>query len=94
MRGDKAHGEILIFLHQDIIFEKENSLENFVKEILNDRDSILGLYGASHSKRRKINVDLYEAETLDECCVAIRKDVWQQLRFNEDVCNGWHLYVV
>ena len=92
--GGRAHGEILIFLHQDIIFEKENSLENFVKAIPNDRDSIVGLYGASHGKRKKIAENLYEAETLDECCVAMRKEVWQQLRFNEDVCNGWHLYVV
>lgn len=92
--GGRTHSEILIFLHQDIIFEKENSLENFVKAIPNDRDSIVGLYGASHGKRNKIAENLYEAETLDECCVAMHKEVWQQLRFNEDICNGWHLYVV
>ncbi len=92
--GGRAHGEILIFLHQDIIFEKENSLENFVKAIPNDKDSIVGLYGASHGKRKKIAENLYEAETLDECCVAMHKTVWKRLKFNEDICNGWHLYVV
>lgn len=54
----------------------------------------MGLYGASHGKRSKIAENLYEAETLDECCVAMRKTVWKQLKFNEDICNGWHLYVV
>lgn len=94
MRGGRSHGEILIFLHQDIVFEKENSLEDFVKAIPDEMDSIVGLYGASHGKRRKIAENLYEAETLDECCVAMHKTVWKQLKFNENLCNGWHLYVV
>lgn len=76
MRGGRTHSEILIFLHQDIIFEKENSLENFVKAIPNDRDSIVGLYGASHGKCSKIAENLYEVENLDECCVAMHKEVW------------------
>lgn len=54
----------------------------------------MGLYGASHGKREKITENLFEAETLDECCVAMHKTVWERLKFNEDVCNGWHLYVV
>lgn len=92
--GGRSHGEILIFLHQDIVFEKENSLEDFIKAIPDEMDSIVGLYGASHGKRRKIAENLYEAETLDECCVAMHKTVWKQLKFNENLCNGWHLYVV
>lgn len=92
--GDRANGDILIFLHQDIVFEKEDSLENFVKSIPNEKDYIVGLYGASHLKRRKIKENLYEAETLDECCIAMNTTLWKRLKFNEKICNGWHLYVV
>lgn len=69
--GGGAHGEILIFLHQDIIFENKESLNNFVKTIPSNKNSIVGLYGTSYRKRRKVAQNLYEAETLDECCIAM-----------------------
>ena len=92
--GASANGDIFIFLHQDIVFENENSLENYIRVIPKDRAAIVGLFGASHKKRRTIAYNLYEAETLDECCVAMSRKVYEQLRFNEVVCNSWHLYVV
>ena len=32
--------------------------------------------------------------TLDECCFATSKKVYQKLKFDEYVCNHWHLYAV
>lgn len=90
----RAKGVILIFLHQDIIFEKENSLENFINAIPGDTESIVGIFGAARGKRKKITDNLYKAETLDECCVAMCRTVWKKLKFNEELCTGWHLYVV
>jgi len=33
-------------------------------------------------------------QTLDECLVIIPKTVFQNLKFDEEVCEGWHLYAV
>ncbi len=33
-------------------------------------------------------------QTLDECLFAIPRTVLQQLRFDEQVCDNWHLYAV
>lgn len=35
-----------------------------------------------------------EAITLDECLIAISKERWNQLRFDEKTCSDWHLYSV
>ena len=94
MWGDRAHGEILIFLHQDILFENKDSLKNFVEAIPNNGNSVIGLYGASHRKYGNVEKNLYKVETLDEYWIAIQATVWRKLIFNEEICDGWHLYVV
>lgn len=33
-------------------------------------------------------------QTLDECLIIIPKVVFNKLKFDENVCDGWHLYVV
>jgi GT2 family glycosyltransferase len=37
---------------------------------------------------------LMEVQTLDECLVLIPKAVFDECKFDEDVCDGWHLYSV
>jgi hypothetical protein len=37
---------------------------------------------------------LQEVQTLDECLVLVPKDVFDKCKFDEDVCDGWHLYSV
>lgn len=90
----QANGDILVFLHQDILFGKEYSLENFIKNISLNQDIIIGLFGAAHGTFRKIKENLYQVDTLDECCIAMSKKTWENFKFNEEICDGWHLYVV
>ncbi len=92
--AQQAKGEILVFLHQDIIFEKVSSLKELVRFIPKYKNSIIGLFGAAHRVPQKTEDGLYEVETLDECCVAMSRSTWESLRFNEELCDGWHLYVV
>lgn len=54
----------------------------------------MGLYGTLHGKRNKIAENLLEAQTLDECCIEMRKTTWERFKFNEVVCDNWHLYAV
>lgn len=35
-----------------------------------------------------------EVETLDECFIAMKKDVLEDVIFDEMVCDGWHFYAV
>ena len=90
----KANGDFLIFLHQDIIFEKPNSLSDFVEAYPKDKNAIIGLFGASHGKTDALANDLFSVQTLDECFIGMSKDVWNLLKFNEKICDGWHLYAV
>ena len=41
----------------------------------------------------KINAP-YRVQTLDECMIVIPKEVFDILKFDNIVCNGWHLYGV
>lgn len=34
------------------------------------------------------------AMTVDECCVIVRRKVFEKYRFDEKTCDSWHLYVV
>lgn len=93
--ADKANGEILVFLHQDILFDKTNSLRTLVDKLQNyDNDCIVGIYGAIQKNDILQSGNYTKCDTLDECCIGMKKSTWQKLNFNEKLCDGWHLYVV
>ena len=93
--AERAKGDVLVFLHQDIRFLKSDALRSFLTPLFEDMSSLLvvGLYGAARSKEIYSNNYLLQ-ETLDECCIALSRKTWEQVSFNEDVCDGWHLYAV
>lgn len=35
-----------------------------------------------------------EIETADECFFGMKRIVWEKYRFNEEICDNWHLYAV
>ena len=38
--------------------------------------------------------ELNEVITLDECLFAMKKSLWQRIKFDEKNCDAWHLYGV
>ena len=87
-----AKGEILVFLHQDIVFNSSSSLEKFIK-VISDYDAIVGLYGAS--RKSIVFKDNYNiVDSLDECCIGMNRLIWEKYKFNESICDDWHLYSV
>lgn len=89
-----SKGSILVFLHQDIIFNSPHSLYEFTYRLFEfEEDSIIGLYGATRKKGIKVN-DLDLVDTLDECCISMKKSTWDKYKFNEEICDNWHLYSV
>lgn len=91
--AEQSNGDLLVFIHQDIVFENKNSLKNFTSALDKYNNIIIGLFGAAKNKE-KIDDNLYKVQTLDECCVAMSKNIWKKLKFNDTVCDNWHLYVV
>lgn len=88
-----AQGEYFVFLHQDIIFLKHNSLQEFVQPLHQYDNCIVGIYGAVHGDSVMIG-EYQKCDTLDECCVAMCSDTWRKFPYNEELCDGWHLYEV
>lgn len=102
-------GEILIFLHQDIAFSDSGFLEKIISELTANPNQILGFAGIndfgtvfSNLKYRKDKSFITRNQikektqvcTVDECCFAMTKILYQKLLFDEYVCNHWHLYAV
>ena len=91
----RANGDILVFLHQDIIFLKTDSLRRFTDtlSICKNKCCVVGLFGAARQKKG-FATEYEIQDTLDECCVAMSRATWEKYPFNNQLCNGWHLYVV
>lgn len=92
-----AHGDILVFLHQDVLFRQSWGLQAIADELTSlQENAILGLYGAGGDivYGEMPTIPLTAAETLDECLIAMKQSTWQSFNFNEALCNGWHLYAV
>lgn len=103
----KAKGDILVFIHQDILFLNENCLEQIVKLSNSYEFGIAGVAGTTgknkfevsssvtigknHRQAGKKNYSIIEAYTLDECLLIIKKD---KFLFFKDYGPTWHFYGV
>lgn len=85
-----AKGNILIFAHQDIVFEKNNAVLSLANYISNNANNIVGIFGA----KKDINDTSTYCDTIDECCFGMTKKLYERLQFNEEICDNWHLYAV
>lgn len=104
----QAKGDYLVFAHQDIQFNNLNFLRN-IKSYINRLNGIVGLAGIKDSQgvltnltqgehyqnggEHKIDSPV-EVQTLDEVFIACRKEVYELIKFDEKICNDWHLYGV
>ena len=109
--GNKAKGEYIMFVHQDIDLESDGCLKNI--ENISNRLNNLGIAGAAGRTNYKpqtitnikdgippksVSPETFnepvKVQTLDECLVIIPKNVFKKIKFDEKVCNDWHLYAV
>lgn len=101
-------GDILVFLHQDIMLD-DNFFLTIKREFVTCNNQILGLAGIdetgtvfSNLKYAKENnyitlnqISLKKAvKSVDECCFCISKNMLKFARFDEETCANWHLYAV
>lgn len=104
----KAIGDVIVFLHQDIVFLDSNQLSNMFDFAINNRNIIFGAAGVQH-KHYNLGIisSIYEGPyknkynsliqpkmvyTLDECLIGCHRDCLSKVSFDEVVCDGWHLY--
>jgi len=94
--------ECIVFCHQDILFHK-GSVKVIYDCCMKEKSVLWGAAGIKQGSKeiitawesgealRKMPQDV---QTLDECLIAAHRDVFEKVRFDEVVCNGWHFYAV
>lgn len=106
--GSKATGDLLLFVHQDVIFFEKN-LEDIIyycedypnlgvagvagTDELSGIVKSNGIHNIPPSDMGPINItEIESAQTLDEVLLIIPKQVFNNFKFDEETCYHWHLY--
>lgn len=105
-----AKNPVLVFMHQDMYLWDKTVLEMYYEYLTKHPLDIAGVAGVCiddnkvHSDifetlqklQRLLRADgkVMPVWTLDECMFAMQKSLWDQLKFDEEVCCYWHLYAV
>lgn len=108
--AEKAVGEVIVFMHQDIYLWDNKLLEKYYNILHEKPNAILGVAGVAQMdhlryydfcetkdrifRGRTSHGKLMQAITLDECMFAMQKSLWQSLKFDERTCDNWHFYGV
>ena len=101
-------GDCVVFCHQDVLF-LENSLRTIAEKCLLFPNVLWGAAGVRKAGKVISNMAVIQegwkygtlradsdekVQTLDECMIAASRELFDTFRFDEIVCNGWHLYAV
>jgi hypothetical protein len=95
----------VVFTHQDIELNSSKFIDEAILYLIQNPYSIIGVAGALNSKivsnmthgPNKISAGRsYEkpinVQTVDECFFITTNSVINSVKFDENTCNGWHLY--
>lgn len=97
-----CEAECIVFCHQDILFRK-GAVQTIYDCCLKEPTTLWGAAGKKNGHKDSITawtaVDRLKKEpqivqTLDECLIAAHRNVFDAVRFDEVVCDGWHFYAV
>lgn len=103
--ANKAKGEILIFVHQDVYFIDDESISKIVDFCskyefglagvagVDDNGNVLSsvLQGQNRQIAGKLNTSIREIEVLDECLLIVKRKNFFGFEY---LGNTWHLYGV
>ena len=104
-----AKGDVLVFLHQDIVFNKNADLNFLITKCINNI-ALYGVFGVKNLGKNKKSVscitDLWseydglsenqieEVFTIDECLFACNKGLFNYIQFDNNLCRYWDFYAV
>ena len=108
--AQKAKGNFLAFVHQDVVFGEKFSLSELENQMdalpvgsiagaagrLNEDGVITSMtHGEPPSPAGTIRPKSpTECQTVDEVMIGVRREMFEEIMFDPLVCNGWHLYGV
>nr|WP_321422513.1 glycosyltransferase [uncultured Methanobacterium sp.] len=108
--GMISNGKYLMFVHQDVALCTDDTLENFEKALeslpdtgiasvagkLNRRGVVTNVkHGDNFKPAGRFQItEPKKVQTVDEVLIIIPKKVFEDFKFDEDVCDNWHLYAV
>jgi hypothetical protein len=106
--GRKAHEKYIMFVHQDIRLCRTECLDDAERMLDSlPKLGIAGIAGKKKENGTLSNVthgspprpagtktirEPVSVQTVDECLIIIPRFVFDLLKFDEIVCNSWHLY--
>lgn len=104
----QAKSDLLVFAHQDIVFEKKSFFTELLEYANTYPESLLGIAGVGFDSaiytnlvqgKEKVNggtpfTSVMEAQSLDEVLVAYPRNLFERIKFDEKTCDHWHLYAV
>lgn len=107
----QANGDVLVFLHQDIVFCSDYVLEYVYNFLSVHEECLCGAAGVENDfKNRRLTLSsMYQGDmdnrydtidsprevfSLDECFMACKKSLFSKIKYDEKLCDGWHLYGV
>lgn len=104
-----SKGKYLIFVHQDIAIENNIFIESLVEYFDSYNPCVLGFAGRKedlevytnmthgdnhkYAGRKRVSKPV-TVQTLDECFIAIERELFLKYKFDETTCDNWHLYAV
>ncbi len=107
---EKIEGDYIIFAHQDVKLEDSNWLERAEKILSDlENPGVVGVAGKTflgrffgsvyQGENRKFCCKRHTqkstiVQTVDECLFIIPAEIFKKIKFDEQTCNGWHLYAV
>lgn len=106
--GSKAQEEYIMFVHQDMELNSPNWLSDVEEMLKSIKDmGVAGVAGRkgrtprSNMKHgttpRSVGIfpqdDPIEVQTVDECLAIVPRSIFQENPFDEETCQGWHLYL-
>ena len=103
-----SEGDFLVFMHQDMYLWDLTALDTYRTYLMNHPNTIIGVAGRAEHKivtdiyeskeklqrSTRANGQLYEVDALDECLIAMTRQTWERLRFDEVCCDNWHGYAL
>lgn len=107
--AEHSCGKYLFFMHQDVYLWDIQAVEKYVAFLSKNPDAIIGVAGVPEGsgtvtdiyeskslleRGTRANGEVLPVETLDECLIAMTREKWEQLHFDEKACDNWHGYAV
>ena len=105
--GEKANGDYIMFVHQDMCLLSDSFIEDAERILRSIPDlGVGGVGGATNEGKWRYSIDIYDSpdycnltirkpevvETLDECLLLVPRPVFDKLKFDEKVFDGWDCY--